>query len=121
MIRTTIIRTCDRCQAVMDGPREMRLTVQGKDYMLDLCDNCSETFNASVGPFLAVAQRGHPRRVNHSVKLDGAPSAPVRDYDLVQLRAWASANNVTVPARGRISNRVLEQYRAWSEKPKGQA
>jgi hypothetical protein len=34
-----------------------------------------------------------------------------RDFDILQLREWAGANKVAVPARGRIPNSVVEQYR----------
>ena len=35
-----------------------------------------------------------------------------RDYDIVQLREWAAANDIAVPSRGRIPQAVLEQYKA---------
>ena len=35
-----------------------------------------------------------------------------RDFDLAKLRAWAGANGVAVPSRGRIPQAVVEQYKA---------
>ena len=67
---TTVITTCDRCDTEVDDGREVRFSMQGHDYVLDLCQPCSETFNAMVGPFIAIAQRGHPRRANYSIRFD---------------------------------------------------
>ena len=36
---------------------------------------------------------------------------PKRDFGIPRLREWAGANKVAVPARGRIPNSVVEQYR----------
>jgi hypothetical protein len=38
-------------------------------------------------------------------------SKPTRDFDLAQLRAWAAENDVAVPARGRIPQAVVDQYK----------
>lgn len=68
MIRTTVITTCDRCEVGVDDGREVRFSMQGQDYVLDLCGSCSESFNAMVGPFVAVAQPA--RRANYSLRFD---------------------------------------------------
>ncbi|WP_367572804.1 Lsr2 family DNA-binding protein [Streptomyces globisporus] len=40
------------------------------------------------------------------------PKKPSRDYDAAEVRAWAQAHNLSVPARGQISAAVLEAWRA---------
>ena len=35
-----------------------------------------------------------------------------RNDDIVQLREWAGSNGVEVPARGRIPQAVVDQYKA---------
>ncbi|MFF3034650.1 hypothetical protein ACFVS7_27025 [Streptomyces rubiginosohelvolus] len=40
------------------------------------------------------------------------PKKPTRDYDAAEVRAWAQARNLSVPARGQISAAVLEAWRA---------
>jgi hypothetical protein len=34
-----------------------------------------------------------------------------REFDIARLREWAGANDVTVPARGRIPQAVVDQYK----------
>jgi hypothetical protein len=41
-----------------------------------------------------------------------ARAASNRDYDPKAVRAWAQANNVTVPDRGRIPADVVEKFKA---------
>ena len=50
-----------------------------------------------------------PRRRTAAPSRNG--SKPKRDFDILQLREWAGANKVAVPARGRIPNAVVEQYK----------
>jgi hypothetical protein len=38
-------------------------------------------------------------------------SKPKREFDIAQSREWARANDVTVPARGRIRQAVVDQYK----------
>ncbi|GGZ53045.1 Lsr2 family DNA-binding protein [Streptomyces rubiginosohelvolus] len=47
------------------------------------------------------AQLGGPKR-----------KAPARDYDAAEVRAWAQAHNMQVPARGQLPAAVLDAWRA---------
>ena len=41
-----------------------------------------------------------------------------RTFDIARLRAWVNANDVTVPAQGRIPQAVVDQYKqagGWYE------
>lgn len=70
MITAEVITTCDRCERQVEEPRELRFSVQSRVYEIDLCEGCSETWNACLGPFIEAARRGHPKRKDHVVRLD---------------------------------------------------
>ena len=59
---------------------------------------------------------GSARRVSGGRgRAQGAPARPARgkgDVDPHAVRAWARANGIEVSDRGRLSQQVIEQYRA---------
>jgi nucleoid-associated protein Lsr2 len=54
---------------------------------------------------------GGRRRPSRKAAASTKGSKPKREFDIAQLREWAGATNVTVPARGRIPRAVVDQYK----------
>ena len=103
-VQTKIVLTDD-----VDGgvaTQNVRFGLDGTTYEIDLDDEHAAQLRAVLAPLVAAG-----RRVS---ALGSAASFTrvVTDYDPRALRAWASAHQLTVPARGRIPADVVAQYRA---------
>jgi Lsr2 len=99
--------------------------LDGATYDIDLSKKNATAFRKSLERYVKAARRStaSPRstRAARSTRAtrstarksasatNGATAA--RDFDILQLREWAGANNVAVPSRGRIPNAVVEQYK----------
>jgi len=89
--------------------------LDGTSYEIDLSKKNATAFRKALDRYVSAARRqggsrSAPRR--RKTKATGAAAMPKRNFDLAQLREWAGANGVTVPARGRIPQAVVEQYKA---------
>lgn len=86
--------------------RTVRFGYQGLLYEIDLSESNAAAFDAALGPFLENARviRGRPL----------APRPPAQDPgpDPRLVRAWARANGVAVPQRGRVPGSVVAAYLA---------
>jgi len=88
--------------------------LDGASYEIDLSKKNAAALRKALGPFVAAARRSSgtstsPRRRAASP----SKSKPAtRGYDIVQLREWAGTNGVQLPARGRIPQATVEQYKA---------
>ena len=95
------------------------LTIDGVDYEIDLTDASMQRLKNSIREFLEVARVASPRSASRSAGLAAPRSlkrgTPVRKAQVLPspsstIRAWASANNVDCPTRGRIPASVIEAY-----------
>ena len=95
------------------------LTIDGVDYEIDLTDASMQRLKNSIREFLEVARVASPRSSSRSAGLAAPRSikrgTPVRKAQVLPspsstIRAWASANNVDCPTRGRIPASVIEAY-----------
>jgi Lsr2 len=91
-----------------EGAETVSFSYNGVDYELDLSAKNAKKFHDNL-QFYA----DHGRRVGGRARRSsgGAKSTRVSS-DNATIRAWAKANGVDVPARGRISNSVREQFEA---------
>lgn len=80
--------------------------LDGVAYQIDLSAAHAAQLRAAIAPF-----REPARRVGELGSTTGFTRV-VTDYDPRALRVWASANQIAVPARGRIPADVAAQYRA---------
>ncbi len=90
---------------------------KGKSFTLDLNDNNASDFEDALAPYIAAAGKAgsaQPSRGGRGGKRQAATSSgrSSSDYSPKDVRAWAQANDVEVPARGRIPGKVIEQYKA---------
>jgi hypothetical protein len=86
--------------------------LDGTTYEIDLNRKNAAALRKVLQQYVMVARKA----ASAGGRRKAAPAAESRkvprDYDIVQLREWAGSNGVEVPARGRIPQAVLEQYKA---------
>ncbi len=100
-----------------DATQTVEFAYKGKSYTLDLNDNNASDFEDALAPYIAAAgkaggaqgSRGGRGRKRQDAASPGRSDA---DYSPKEVRAWAQANGVEVPARGRIPGKVIEQFKA---------
>ena len=93
--------------------------LDGATYEIDLSKRNAaamrKVFNGYIGVARATRQRRGSRTAAGAKKTGRAKTrqrrkAADRGFELSDLREWAGANKVKVPARGRIPQAVVEQY-----------
>src|SRR4051812_6228874 len=85
-------------------------SVDGVTYEIDLTDANAAKLRASLAPFVSAGRRVGGTRTRATAGRNAKKAT--RDYDIKAVRAWAGANKVEVPARGRIPAAVVEQFKA---------
>ena len=115
MARHTIEKLIDDLDG-SEATRTVEFSYQGKTYALDLNDKNAAELEEALAPYIAAAgkagtaQSGRGRGGGRRAAAQSPDGKP--DYNAKDLRAWAEANGVDVPARGRIPGKVIEQFRA---------
>ena len=99
-----------------DAAETVSFGLDGATYEIDLSKKNAAAFRKSLGRYVSAARRSSASpRPTRSTRRKAAPSTngskPKRGFDILQLREWAGANKVAVPARGRIPQSVVEQYK----------
>ena len=96
-----------------DAAETVTFGLDGATYEIDLSKKNVAAFREELARYVSAAQRSPTSA--RSTRRKPAPSTngskPKRDFDILQLHEWADANTVAVPARERIPNSVVEQYR----------
>jgi hypothetical protein len=105
-----------------DAAETVTFGLDGTSFEIDLSKKNAAVFRKLLARYVDAARRTTARsrttRRTVPVRARRRPAAPSangskskRDFDILQLREWAGANKVAVPARGRIPNSVVEQYK----------
>ena len=84
-------------------------------WTVDLAANSLAKLEAALAPFLVHAV---PAKANKSKRVPTPAAAKVKPAakdaaavaERARIRTWAAANDIALPARGRIPGAVLEQY-----------
>ena len=96
-----------------DAAETVTFGLDGATYEIDLSKKNAAAFRKSISGYINAARRSSTS--SRSTRRKAAPSTNGskrrRNFDILQLREWAGANKVAVPARGRIPNSVVQQYR----------
>ena len=96
-----------------DAAETVTFGLDGATYEIDLSKKNAAAFRQSLARYVSAARRSST--ASRSTRRTAAPtsngSKAKRVFDIAQLREWAGTNQVAVPARGRIPNSVVEQYR----------
>jgi hypothetical protein len=87
-----------------EAQETVEFSLEGTTYEIDLSDHNAKKLRDALEPWVSKARKTGVRR---RTRRDGAGKA-----DLKAVRAWAASNNLELSKRGRISQSVLEQYRA---------
>ena len=85
----------------------IRFAIDGRAYVIDLNKKNAAALRRALDPYRAAARRDVAPRGRR-------PAGATRPaaVDAKAIRAWAKANRVKVPARGRIPGAVVEKYDA---------
>jgi nucleoid-associated protein Lsr2 len=95
-----------------DATETVSFGLDGSSYEIDLSKKNAAAFGKLLDRYVTAGRRsstGGPRR--RKTAASTARSKPKPQFDIAQLREWAGANGVTVPARGRIPQSVVERYK----------
>jgi hypothetical protein len=99
-----------------DAAETVTFGLDGTSYEIDLSAKNAAAFRKALDRYLKAARRqsSGARSARAPRRATASSSRPksTRDYDIVQLREWAGASGVAVPARGRIPQAVVDQYKA---------
>jgi hypothetical protein len=93
-----------------DATETVLFALDGTAFEIDLSKRNAAAFRKSFDRYVKAGRRAAPaggRRRKVAVSTNG--SKPKRGFDIARLREWAGANDVTVPARGRIPQAVVDQ------------
>jgi nucleoid-associated protein Lsr2 len=95
-----------------DATETVSFGLDGTSYEIDLSRKNAAAFRKLLDRYVAAGRRsstGGGRRRKAAASTDR--SKPKREFDIARLREWAGANGVRVPARGRIPQSVVDQYK----------
>lgn len=102
-----------------DASQSVEFVYKNKVYTLDLNDDNASKLDDALAPYIAAAEKAGRaqsstggRAGRRQTVAGSGGSEPAPDYTAKEVRAWALANGVEVPARGRIPSRVIEKYKA---------
>jgi len=93
----------------------VQFALDGASYEIDLNKKNAAAMRKAFARYLATARKSSsgrtpPRRRRPATSAGAAKRS--RGYDIVQLREWASANDIPIPSRGRIPQAIVERYTA---------
>jgi hypothetical protein len=85
--------------------------LDGATYEIDLSKKNSAALCKALEPFAKVGRKARSAGGRRKAAPTVASPKVQRDYDIIHLREWAGSNGVAIPARGRIPQAVVEQYK----------
>lgn len=92
-------------EEIAEGKGEtIEFSYRGTSYKIDLTDKEAADFDKSIAKYLEQAAKIGGRRKASA----GSPSG----YSAKEVRAWAKAQGLDVPERGRIPGDIVEKYKA---------
>ena len=95
-----------------DAAETVSFGLDGTTYEIDLNKRNAAALRKALKPYVKVARQGRAGGGRRKAAPGSTTRKVQRDYDIVQLREWAGSNGVDVPARGRIPQAVVDQYKA---------
>lgn len=98
-----------------DADLTLSYTFDGQAYEIDLNEKNAEEFREAMAPYIAASRKAGQPKGGSGRRSPGGSSKPAQgdgQLDTQAVRVWAQQNGLEVSSRGRISAKVLEQYRA---------
>jgi hypothetical protein len=95
-----------------DATETVSFALDGTAFEIDLSKKNAAAFRKLFVRYVKAGRRSSTaggRRRKAAASTTG--SKPKRGFDIGRLREWAGANDVRVPARGRIPQAVVDQYK----------
>jgi hypothetical protein len=102
--KTVTTYSCDKCGRESEEVRTYTLPVGTQTYAVDLCPKDAKPFVTAT----AVVQEFGHRLAGNGTRF----RTTVLESDPRAIRVWAASHGIEVPARGRLSKTVVEQYRS---------
>ena len=110
MAMRTIVQFTDDLDGSTQDVKTVQFGFEGFSYEIDLGPQNFDRLAQAVAPYVAAARRaGGRRRQGSGSKITRVTS------DNATIRAWAKAQGIEVPTRGRISATVHEQFEAANQ------
>jgi Lsr2 len=107
MAKRTIIEISDDLDGSTKDVKTVQFGFEGISYEIDLGPQNFDKLASAIAPYVAVARKSGGR----SRRGSGSKVMHVTS-DNATIRAWAVAQGIDVPTRGRISAAVREQFEA---------
>ncbi|GEL48477.1 nucleoid-associated protein Lsr2 [Cellulomonas hominis] len=85
--------------------------LDGVHYEIDLTTARAAELRDAVAKYVAHGRKIGSQTRARSTSSRGSREA-TRDYNPAEVRTWATAQGIEIPARGRIPAGILEQYRS---------
>src|SRR4051794_27663631 len=95
-----------------EATETVTFALDGTRFEIDLSKKNAAAFRKLFDRYTKASRRSSTpgaRRRKPAALTNG--SKPKRKFDITQLREWAGANDITVPARGRIPQAVVDQFK----------
>ncbi|ROR90959.1 histone-like nucleoid-structuring protein Lsr2 [Nocardioides aurantiacus] len=109
MAQRTVVTLVDDLDGteIDDGEGEtVTFALDGQTYTIDLTSSNAEKLRSALQAYVAAGTRlSGGRRGSRPTSASSGPKAS-------EVRAWATAQGIDVPARGRIPQQVKDQYEA---------
>lgn len=89
-----------------------RLRIDGREYLVDLCDEHKEAMMECMRPFLEISRRASsalPRNARGRAVMRAKGGVTFTTSDV---RQWLQENNRPVSETGRVPNALIDEYKA---------
>jgi hypothetical protein len=97
-----------------DASETVSFGLDGTSFEIDLSKKNAAALRKALARYIGAGRTtgGAARRTTTSRPKKNTPrrSNGQRNYEISELREWAGANKIKVPARGRIPSTIVEQY-----------
>lgn len=96
----------------------VKFSIDGKSYEIDLSKSNANELRRTLRPYVDRARtaRRSPTARRGKATQAGSRSRRSEGYDRSEVRAWAKAHRIKVAPRGRITNDVVEKWKAATKK-----
>lgn len=110
--KVSVLLLCDLHDDDTEATDTVTLGLDGSGYEIDLCEDHAAGLRESMAPYVGAARRSGKApakagngRARDKARTEGAP-------DPKEVRAWAVAQGMEVPARGRLPQDVIDKFLA---------
>lgn len=97
----------------------VKFSIDGKSFEIDLSRSNANELRRTLRPYVdcaRTARRGPAARNGRVTAARGRSRRRSEGYDRNEVREWAKAHRIKVAPRGRISNEVVEKWKAVTKK-----